>query len=255
LSTFVIFEKIMSDKTIVNDKSYNSLRKFCYQMVGLFFEQVQTNPFKSKIITIYKKKKKCKVLFCEVLFLKPRGVIEDINTPGALRQRRETKKALGELKKEGVQMEGNVGDWHESEDEEASYQVLDMKDWTPEEDQLLRTQFPIYESQPNCPQILQKLLFQEFHLERQICEVDSLVCTLCMCVCVCVYLFQHIGKKTEKVTKEKDKRNTTQINHIWLYSQSNEKEEEEEEEEDGNMNTKRRSAFEWLRQTLCHISE
>jgi len=158
LSYFQLFDEVLSDRSIANDAQFNVVRKLAQKVVREFFSRAKTNP----------------VLFCEILFFKTPGAVDDINDPGSLhRQIAERAEQFERRKRRGQQRMNEDGEDSE-EDSEEEYQGLDidMTPWSEEEDTLLRNYYGTYSMQANVDQIMLDFLETELHSTRSIAQIS-----------------------------------------------------------------------------------
>jgi len=160
-SYFLLFDEILNDARMLNNKNHAPLIKFCTRAVRLFFNKAQTNP----------------VMFCEIFFFKTVLAIDDINEPGNARQHYVKQAQREAARKRGGAAADMIGmdeicdeDFEDGEDE---YQALDVDvtAWTTSEDELLRNYFGSYSAQPNVAHILQQFLETELQSTRSVPQI------------------------------------------------------------------------------------
>jgi len=160
LSTFMLFQKILSDPIIYNKKNdFNDLRQFCSSIIKDFFKILPTNP----------------VLFCEILFYKSRGVVDDILQPGAISLKLHQKENNRKPSSTSLIMEQQdnalLNSDDDNNDEVETYEVLNIHPWNEDEDNVLRQRYPTYCDEENCVDIIKTFLQIDMNSERTNAEV------------------------------------------------------------------------------------
>eukprot|EP01083_Nonionella_stella_P088196 245627_1 len=148
ISLFSLFDSILNDPSIQKQAKFKPVIAFCAFVVRSFFTRLE----------------KDRLLFLELLFWKPRRLVDSIRDPEAARDARDSARARVQARLDATDGAGGAefdaaGFWSSDGGEEAEIGDLGKSvRWTSEQDEILREKYPEHKDSPMCSATLAALV-------------------------------------------------------------------------------------------------